>query len=156
MFLFVEPNMTISIKGKLLFPNKINMLQNKCLTLRLIDYSIADVDGFVVVTTSQNLTYRIVNGTEMEYNLVSPKPAPKDLARSYTLSVLIDEGLCYAESYKDYKLRKYRSATLNHIDLAKNETSTFVKDIVMDGKVSFLYIILFNTKVDCTIGDKNK
>ena len=127
--------MTVTIKGKLLFPNKINMFENKCLTLTLVDYSIADVDGFIVVTSSQNITYQVVNGTEMEYTLVSPKPVSKDLGRSYTVNALIDGGLCYEDSYKNYNLREYHSTYLNRVDLSKNETTTFVKDIVMEGKV---------------------
>ena len=127
--------MTVTIKGKLLFPNKINMFENKCLTVRLVDDSIADVDGFIVVTSSQNITYQVVNGTEMEYTLVSPKPVFKDLGRSYTVNALIDDGLCYEDSYKNYNLREYHSTYLNRVDLSKNETTTFVKDIVMEGKV---------------------
>ena len=137
----------------MMFAERITTLINKCLTLTLTDGSIADADGFVVVVHQENITSKIVNGTEMEYSLVSPKPVPGDLHQLYSLSAYLDNGLCSEKSYKDYTIREYHTTHINYVDLTMNAT-VFVADMIMDSMFKeFFTLILSHTDIFNTLED---
>ena len=115
------------------------MFKEKCLTLVFEDVSIADAGSFVVVSSQQNISMKIVNGTEMDYTFVSPKPVAKDLNREYNVDATLTDGLC-KDSNEDETPLEYTATYLNNVVLLPNQT-TYTADIIVESTWPRILII---------------